>query len=156
MVQPSVLFVCLGNICRSPMAEGAFRLITSREAFPVAIDSAGTGNWHVGNPPDRRAQAVTRRNGIDISGLRARQISSEDFARFDHILAMDRSNLHMLQSIRPSGSAARIALFMDEAPGCEGREVPDPYYGRNADFERVWEYVLQGANGLMTRLRDQA
>jgi protein-tyrosine phosphatase len=138
------------------MAEGAFRLITSRAGFSVSIDSARIGGWHVGDPPDRRAQSVAKRNGIDISRLRARQIGNEDFARYDHILAMDLSNLKALREIRPSGSAARVALLMDHVPGCARQEVPDPFYGRNADFESVWEDVLRGAEGLLAWLRDQA
>ena len=133
----SVLFVCLGNICRSPMAEGAFRAVAGRSH--VKIDSAGTGSWHVGRPPDPRAQAAARAVGVDISGLRARQVQAEDFDRFDLILALDNSNLRDLHRLR--GGRGRLALLLDYVPGREGGDVADPYYGGPDDFALAWTEI---------------
>ena len=147
-----VLFVCLGNICRSPTAEGVVRAIAARE-FPgvgIELDSAGTADYHVGEPPDRRSIATARRRGYEISGLRARQVVAADFTRFDHILAMDRANLAELEH-RARGGTARVGLFMAYAPG-QGEEVPDPYYGGVEDFERVVDLCEAAARGLMAAL----
>jgi low molecular weight protein-tyrosine phosphatase len=147
-----VLFVCLGNICRSPTAEGVVRAIATRE-FPgvgIELDSAGTADYHVGEPPDRRSIATARRRGYEISGLRARQVAAADFTRFDHILAMDRANLAELER-RARGGTARVGLFMAYAPG-EGEEVPDPYYGGVEDFERVVDLCEAAARGLLAAL----
>jgi protein-tyrosine phosphatase len=147
-----VLFVCLGNICRSPTAEGVVRAIAARE-FPgigIELDSAGTADYHVGEPPDRRSIATARRRGYEISGLRARQVAATDFARFDHILAMDRANLAELER-RAGGGRARVGLFMAYAPG-QGDEVPDPYHGGVEDFERVVDLCEAAARGLMAAL----
>lgn len=105
---PSVLFVCLGNICRSPLAEGALRAAAVRAGLDLTVDSAGTGGWHAGDPPDRRAQAAARRHGTDISGLRARQVRPEDFRKFDHVFALDRQNLQDLQAIAPADATAEL------------------------------------------------
>ena len=145
-----VLFVCLGNICRSPTAEGVLRAIATRE-FPeleLMVDSAGTANYHVGEPPDRRTVAAARRRGYDLSSLRARQANAGDLARFDHVLAMDRANLAELERLRGDGQA-RVALFLDYAPDCGYTEVPDPYYGGVEDFERVLDLCEAGARGLL-------
>jgi protein-tyrosine phosphatase len=150
----SVLFVCLGNICRSPTAEGVLRAIAARE-YPdlkLDIDSAGTADYHVGEPPDRRTVAAARRRGYDLAGLRARQVGSEDFRRFDYVLAMDRANLAELERLAPQGAPARLALFLEFAPDPEEREVPDPYYGGVEDFERVLDLCELGARGLLARL----
>ena len=147
-----VLFVCLGNICRSPTAEGVVRAIAARE-FPgvgIELDSAGTADYHVGEPPDRRSIATARRRGYEISGLRARQVTAADFTRFDHILAMDRANLAELER-RARGGTARVGLFMEYAPG-QGDEVPDPYYGGVEDFERVVDLCEVAARGLVAAL----
>ena len=125
----SVLFVCLGNICRSPLAEAAFRAEAERLGFDVEVDSAGTGDWHVGRPPDRRSIAVAARNGVDIGHLRARQVSPADFLRFDHIVALDRENLADLRRMQPGGTKARLSLLLDHVPGREGEAVADPYHG---------------------------
>jgi low molecular weight protein-tyrosine phosphatase len=151
---PSVLFVCLGNICRSPTAEGVLRGIAAREfsGLKLVVDSAGTANYHVGEPPDRRTVAAARRRGYDLGGLRARQVLREDFTRFDFVLAMDRANLSELTRLRPERAAARLALFLEYAPEAGELEVPDPYYGGVEDFERVLDLCEVAARGLLTHL----
>ena len=144
----AVLFVCLGNICRSPLAEGAFRAEVDRLGLDVEVDSAGTGDWHVGEPPDRRAQGVARRHGVDISQLRARRVTPDDFRRFDHIVALDRQNLAGLEAIRPADACARLSLLLDHVAGREGEPVADPYYGGESHFEVTWTDVTEGARGL--------
>ena len=143
-----VLFVCLGNICRSPLAEAAFREEAARIGLAAEADSAGTGGWHRGEPPDRRAVAAARRNGVDISHLRARQVRPEDFQRFDQIIALDGENLADLEALRPAGSRARLSLLLDHVPGREGEAVADPYYGDDRDFDITWRDVTAGARAL--------
>lgn len=147
-----VLFVCLGNICRSPLAEAAFRAEADRIGLDADADSAGTGGWHRGESPDPRAIAAARRNGVDISGLRARQVRPEDFERFDHIIALDGENLADLTAIRPAGSRARLSLLLDHVPGREGEAVADPYYGDDRHFDITWRDVTAGARGLADAL----
>ena len=138
----SVLMVCLGNICRSPLAEAALRFHGDRLGLNIHVDSAGTGDWHVGHPPDQRAQEVALRlGGIDISGLRARQVSRDDFHRFDHVIAMDHSNFRNLANLSPQQPKAQLSLLLDHLPGSEGRAVADPYYGEIAEFEACWHEV---------------
>ena len=151
----AVLFVCLGNICRSPTAEGVFRHAVTRAglAHRIHIDSAGTGDWHVGQPPDRRAIAAARERGVDLSGLRGRQVTSADFRTFDWILAMDRDNLATLRSLRPAGYAGHLGLFLDLVPNLGHAEVPDPYYGGPAGFEQVLDLVEQAGDALLTRIQ---
>lgn len=149
---PSVLFVCLGNICRSPMAEGAMRDAAARAGVRVTTDSAGTGGWHAGDPPDRRAQAEAARNGVDISDLRARQVQPQDFHHFDHIIAMDAENLSDLRGIDPGDGKAVLSLMLDHVPSREGQSVADPYYGGTAAFEATWRDVRAGAAGLIERI----
>lgn len=146
----SVLFVCLGNICRSPLAEGAFRKVVEDldAGSRVLIDSAGTGGWHQGEAPDPRSIAVAARNGIDISAQRARQVVKADFSRFEHILAMDSSNLTNLRKLSPAEAPARLRLFLE----AEGTDVPDPYYGGQAGFETVFRMVMRGAEDLAAEL----
>ena len=153
-----ILFVCLGNICRSPTAEGVFRTLAARQGtHPITlIDSAGTADYHVGDPPDARTRAAAQQRGYDLSDLRARAVQPEDFHEFDFILAMDRANLETLQAMAPGQSRARLALLLDFAPQAGTVEVPDPYYGQAADFERVLDLVEQGATGLLAHLREQA
>ena len=139
--RPAILFLCLGNICRSPLAEGAARAAFARAGIDALLDSAGTGDWHVGRPPDARAQAEARRRGIDISGLRARQLSPGDFTRFDLILAADESNLRDGRAIRPAGATAELRLMLDLLPGRGGEGVTDPYYGEDGGFATTWDDV---------------
>jgi protein-tyrosine phosphatase len=152
-----ILFVCLGNICRSPMAEGIMRHMAREAGLEgrVKIDSAGTGSWHVGNPPDARAvQTLRRERGIDIADLRARQVEPEDLARFDFVLAMDRANLRGLERLPASGAAVtRPRLFLDFARGVATREVPDPYYGGDDGFLRVLDLIEAGCAGLVEKVR---
>lgn len=149
----SVLFVCLGNICRSPLAEGVFASVLSGRgaAHRFVIDSAGTGGWHAGHPPDRRSIEVAAKNGINISHLRARKVTGDDFMQFDLIVGMDRANVADLHAMKPSGSSATIALFHDYAAG-RNEDVPDPYYGDLADFEAVYQSVRASAERLADRL----
>ena len=121
--------------------------------LPVTLDSAGTGDWHAGDPPDRRMTAAARKRGIDLTGLRARQVRPRDFEAFDLVLAMDRANLDALSRLRPAGAPAGLELMRDQAPGPRGREVPDPYYGGDAGFERVLDMLEAAADGLVARLR---
>jgi protein-tyrosine phosphatase len=146
-----VLFVCLGNICRSPTAEGVLRHLAAREApgLPLEIDSAGTAGYHIGAAPDARSQRAAMGRGIDISGLRARQVAPEDFSRFDLILAMDRDNLRDLQAMKPKNSRARLGLFLEYASGSSALEVPDPYYGGAEGFERVLDLTTAASRGLL-------
>ncbi len=143
-----VLFVCLGNICRSPLAEAAFRAEAARIGLDAETDSAGTGGWHRGEPPDRRAIAAARRGGVDISHMRARQVRPGDFERFDHILALDADNLANLRALRPVGSRASLSLLLDHVPGREGEPVADPYYGGDGHFDITWRDVTEAARAL--------
>ena len=152
--KPAVLFVCLGNICRSPLAEAAFRHEAMRIGLDVEVDSAGLGAWHIGQPPDRRAQAVARRHGIDISGYRGRQVASEDFLRFSHIVALDRQNLAALRAMRPKTGTANLSMLLDHVEGRRGQAVADPYYGDAADFETTWADVTSGAEALARRIAE--
>lgn len=151
---PAILFVCLGNICRSPLAEAAFRRVAEELELAVEIDSAGTGDWHVGKPPDRRAMALAARHGIDIGGYRARQLIVEDFHRFSHIFALDYANLENIRAIQPADGQARVSLLLDVVPGREGQEVADPYFGEEAGFELTWVDVTQAAAALAARLAE--
>jgi len=149
-----VLFVCLGNICRSPTAEGVLRDLAAREApqLRLDVDSAGTADYHIGAPPDPRTQSAARARGIDLSGLRARQIEGRDFERFDYILAMDEDNLVQLERLRPRDAHAQLQLFMSYAPQLGQREVPDPYYGGPQDFEAVLDLTRAAARGFIAAL----
>lgn len=146
-----LLFVCMGNICRSPSAEGVFRRVLAERAPDIAveIDSAGTHDYHVGNPPDRRAIDAARRRGIDLTTLRARQVSVDDFERFDLILAMDDENVEALKRRAPSVYHSRIRLLMEFAVEAPVRHVPDPYYGGAPGFEQVLDLLEQASEGLL-------
>lgn len=149
-----VLFVCMGNICRSPTAEGVFReqLRAARLTGKLRTDSAGTHAYHIGSPPDPRSQQAAAKRGIDISDLRARVIVPEDFERFDYVLAMDTGNLAELQALRSAHSPAQLGLLMDFAPPGYPREVPDPYYGGRHGFEMVLDMVENGCRGLLQEI----
>ncbi len=152
----SVLFVCLGNICRSPLAELAFSLEAQQAGLAATVDSAGTGDWHVGRPPDPRACAEARRQGHSIDHLRARQVTADDFHRFDHIVALDWQNLADLRAMAPSGARATLSLLLDHAPGREGDSVFDPYTSDAEAFAETWADVTAGARGLVARLQSIA
>jgi protein-tyrosine phosphatase len=152
MEPPAVLFVCLGNICRSPLAEAAFRAEAALSGLDALADSAGTGDWHVGSPPDRRAQAEARRHGLDISAYRARQVSAEDFRRFSHILALDARNLDDLAAMAPADATAQLSLLLDYVAGMEGQSVADPYFGDAAGFAETWREVNLAAQALVRDL----
>lgn len=149
---PAILFVCLGNICRSPLAEAALRAEAERAGVDVLVDSAGTGDWHVDCPPDPRAMRQAMRHGIDISTYRGRQVSAADFHRFTHVFALDGENLKNLRRIRPADGTAKLALLMDMVPGCEGRGVNDPYYGDEAGFAQTWDDVTRAARAIVAEL----
>jgi len=143
---PRLLFVCLGNICRSPTADGVARRLVRQRDLDWVIDSAGTGAWHVGNPPDPRMTAAAAKRGIDLAPLRARQAQAEDFLRFYHIFAMDHSNLADLERLRPSRATASLNLFLNNA------EVPDPYYGGADGFEHVLDLISERMKTLFETL----
>lgn len=148
-----VLFVCLGNVCRSPTAEGVFRRLLEARGLAdrVEVDSCGTGAWHIGEAPDARAQAAAARRGVTLSALRARQLEAADFARFDYLLAMDHDNLAVLEARRPADCQAHIGLFLDFA-GRPEQTVPDPYYAGEAGFEEVLDLVEAAARGLLAEI----
>ena len=153
----SVLFVCLGNICRSPTAEVVFRDRVRAAGLEehIVIDSAGTGDWHIGRAPDPRTQEAAASRGYDMSGLRARQVGVADFDKFDVLLAMDDANLADLQAMQPAGSNVVLKRFLDYAPQSGIREVPDPYYGGEDGFARVLNLVEEGSEGLLEALRER-
>jgi protein-tyrosine phosphatase len=157
-VKPSVLFVCLGNICRSPSAAGVLRHLAARETAPLImeIDSAGTAGYHIGAPPDRRSQAAALKRGIDIGDLRARRVEPDDYSKFDLMLAMDRENLRALEQARPRNSHAQVRLFLEYAPQPGPLEVPDPYYGAECDFELVLDLCTAAARGLIGELQKRS
>lgn len=153
-----VLFVCLGNICRSPTAEGMFRHLLSEAGLNATIDtdSAGTGSWHVGHPPDARAAAAAASRGIDISDLRARQFRAEDLCQFDYVIAMDRNNLADMQALAKGESDEAHPMMMSQfSQRYTGQDVPDPYYGGSDGFERVLDMLDDCCQGLLRELRRQ-
>lgn len=151
----AILFVCTGNICRSPTAEGVFRHLVAQAGLEdqFTIDSAGTHAYHVGEPPDHRSAAAAERRGYDLSPLRARALVPADYDRFDLLLAMDRGHLEIMQRKRPAGSRAELSLFLDHAPTpLKGRDVPDPYYGEGRHFGEVLDLVEAGSRALLRKL----
>lgn len=150
-----VLFVCLGNICRSPTAEGVFRHLVQNENLDgqIAIDSAGTHAYHTGEAPDPRAQAAAARRGIDLRAIRGRQATCEDFHEFDYILAMDRDNYEYLHAMCSQSYKHKIRLFMEFAPDYPQDEVPDPYFGGVSGFDRVLDMIEDAAAGLLVEIR---
>lgn len=153
----SVLFVCMGNICRSPTAEAVFRHYVESAGLSehILIDSAGTHDYHIGDPPDARAERAARQRGYDMGDMRGRQVEAEDFRRFDYVLAMDQANLANLQRIAPGDSEAKARLFLEYARHHAEREVPDPYFGGADGFERVLDMVEDAAEGLLQHIRKQ-
>lgn len=149
-----ILFVCTGNICRSPTAEGVARRVFSREGLTgVVLDSAGTTAFHVGDAPDERARAAARKRGYELTGIRARQVRPEDFEDFDLVLAMDHGHYSQLRRLCPRGAEDRLRLFSDFAAGWQGQEVPDPYYGGRGGFETVLDMIEAGVAGLAEEAR---
>ncbi|WFP63853.1 low molecular weight protein-tyrosine-phosphatase [Mesorhizobium sp. WSM4904] len=153
----SILFVCLGNICRSPLAEGVFRAVLAERGMTrdIVLDSAATSGWEVGSAPDPRSIAVAASHGIDISGQRARRIAPEDFSRFDLILGMDRSNVRDLKALAPQAGRDRIHLYLKFATGAE-RDVPDPYYEDQQAFAAVYRMIREASEALAKRLEARA
>ena len=150
-----LLFVCTGNICRSPTAEGVLRQHLRRAGLEsvVTVDSAGTHGYHVGDPPDPRSFATAAGRGVDLSALRARRVQAEDFERFDLILAMDREHLAHLTALAPAGSRAEIKLFLDFHPTLRGRDVPDPYYGGPGGFRDVFDMIDETSRALLAHVK---
>lgn len=154
MLRQRVLFVCMGNICRSPTAEGVTRALAERSGLAgyFEFDSAGTHGYHIGNPPDKRAREAAAGRGYDLSSLKARQVNSFDFARFDRILAMDRDNLELLRQACPDEHRHKLGLFLDFSNRFDQDEVPDPYYGGPEGFQRVLDLIEDAAAGMLDQL----
>ena len=155
MSKAKVLFVCLGNICRSPLAEAAFRKAAAQAGLDVHADSAGTADYHVGNPPDMRSVREAQRRGVDIANYRGRQLSADDFHEFDYILGMDASNMADIHAVDPGDGRAKIAMLLDLVPGQTGRAVAAPYYGGEDGFAVTWDEVDAGAKALIAVLLDE-
>lgn len=155
MKKVSVLMVCMGNICRSPMAEGIFRREIAKAGLQdaVMIDSAGTHSYHIGEPPDARAQKAISRRGVDISGLRGRQVADADFEKFDYILAMDEGNLGILRRNAPPHALEKVRLLLSYSSKFPDREVPDPYYGGASGFEENLDMIEDAVAGLIEDIR---
>jgi len=157
MKKISVLFCCMGNICRSPTAEAVFRDKVKKAGLEqdILIDSVGTHDYHIGDPPDLRTQHAAKQRGYDMSMLRGRQVEVEDFSRFDYVLAMDNANMAILYRLCPKDQRDRLGLFLEYAQNHKQREVPDPYYGGELGFEKVLDMVEDAADGLLVHLKTQ-
>lgn len=155
MKKVNVLMVCMGNICRSPLAHGIFERLVEEAGLAerISVDSAGTHAYHIGEPPDPRSQETASKRGIDLSTQRGRKVAADDFERFDYILAMDNGNFTMLVDACPSEHRGKVRLFMEFAPEHGAREVPDPYYGGASGFENVYDMVDAAARGLLEEIR---
>ncbi len=151
-----VLFVCMGNICRSPTAHGVFAALVDAAGLGdrIEVDSAGTHGYHVGAPPDPRSQQAARARGVDLAGLRARRFEANDFIDFDYVLAMDRGNLADMLALRPDEARARVHLMLEFAADAGRDEVPDPYFG-DAGFDRVYDLIESAAQGLLASIRER-
>jgi protein-tyrosine phosphatase len=158
MARHRLLFVCLGNICRSPMAEGVFRRIAEEEGVLdlFDIDSAGLGHWHIGQAPDTRAQKAARDRGIDISGQSARQVKHGDFARFDLLITMDEDNFRELTQLAPADARHKVRRFLDFAPKARTKDVPDPFFGGPEGFDHALDLIEEAARGLLASLTADA
>jgi protein-tyrosine phosphatase len=150
---PAVLFVCLGNICRSPMAEGAFRAAALKVGLAATTDSVGTAAYHIGEPPDPRAIAVAQSHGVDISQARGRQLSEDDFDNFTHIFALDTANMAGIKARSPRSRTARVSLLLDVLEQGKGQSVADPYYGNESDFEECWSEIFEATGRLAKQLK---
>lgn len=157
MQKINVLFVCLGNICRSPTAHGVFQQLVDDSGLTdyFDIDSAGTSGWHIGKKPDSRTMVAAKKRGYDLSGLRGRQVDVDDFEKYDYILAMDESNLQDLQALQPSHYSGVLTLFLNYFPESSHNEVPDPYYGGDKGFDMVLDLVEAASQGLLTTIRNE-
>lgn len=157
MSKVKVLFVCMGNICRSPLAHGLFehRVEEAGLSKAISIDSAGTHAYHVGNTPDPRSQQTAKRHGIDLSAQRARQVRESDFEQFDYVIAMDRDNHAILSAQCPAEHRHKLKLFLEFAPQLSETEVPDPYYGGDSGFEHVYQLIDAAADGLMADIESR-
>ncbi len=153
MNPPAILFVCLGNICRSPTAEAVFRRYSQQAGLSCIIDSAGTGAWHIGEPPDIRSVDYGTQRGYDFSGQAARKVIKSDFSRFDYILAMDSRNLSDLRDLCPPGYSGHLSRFLDFAPKAAAQDVPDPYYGGADGFQTVIGLIEMASSGLIHHLQ---
>lgn len=151
-----VLFVCMGNICRSPTAHGVFQALVDNQGLgdAILVDSAGTHSYHTGNPPDPRSQATARARGVELSSLRARRFESSDFVEFDYLLGMDHGNLADMLALKPDDAGAAVNLMLDFSESFERKEVPDPYYG-DGGFEDVYDMIDDAAQGLLKQIRAQ-
>jgi len=154
--QVKVLFVCMGNICRSPTAHGVFQALVDEQGLDkrILVDSAGTHSYHIGSPPDPRSQATARSRGIDLSALSARQFQSDDFVDFDYLIAMDRSNRSNIAALNPGKGQARLALMLEYSKKYKQSEVPDPYFGEGG-FDQVFDMIADASEGLLDHIRQQ-
>jgi protein-tyrosine phosphatase len=151
-----VLFVCMGNICRSPTAHGVFQSLVTQNDLDkfILVDSAGTHSYHTGNPPDLRSQSIAKTHGVDLSGLQARRFVANDFIEFDYVIGMDNSNRESMLAIKPDESKAHLNLMLDFSNRYQQQEVPDPYFGEDG-FDLVFDMISDASEGLLQQIRDQ-